>query len=94
MNKLVTTVLLGTACVTGCTQMPLKPNTETVAVKLKEAGYATALIGKWGLGTETTTGAPNLQGFDHYYGYLYQVFAHNHTPEYLLENGGFVAIAK
>ena len=68
-------------------QLPLQSGTVTVATKLKEAGYATALIGKWGLGTETTTGAPNLQGFDYYYGYLCQIFAHNHAPEYLIENG-------
>ena len=68
-------------------QYPLQPNTETVATKLKEAGYATALIGKWGLGTENTVGDPLNHGFDYYFGYLCQVMAHNHCPEYLIENG-------
>ncbi|MDD6209564.1 MAG: arylsulfatase [Bacteroidales bacterium] len=68
-------------------QYPLQPNTETVATKLKEAGYTTALIGKWGLGTESTEGDPKLHGFDYYFGYLCQVMAHNHCPEYLIENG-------
>ena len=68
-------------------QHPLEPNTVTVATKMKEAGYATALIGKWGLGSEGTVGEPTNQGFDYYFGYLCQVRAHNHAPEYLIENG-------
>lgn len=68
-------------------QMPLSPGTVTVAERLKEAGYQTALFGKWGLGTEGTTGEPTRQGFDQYYGYLDQVLAHNNFPEYLLRNG-------
>ena len=68
-------------------QYPLSEETVTVAEILKEAGYRTAMIGKWGLGTETTTGNPLRQGFDFYYGYLDQVLAHNYYPEYLMRNG-------
>jgi arylsulfatase A-like enzyme len=68
-------------------QVPLAENTVTVASKLKEAGYQTALIGKWGLGVEGTSGDPLKQGFDYMFGYLCQVLAHNHCPEYLMENG-------
>lgn len=68
-------------------QMPLAEGTVTVASKLKEAGYRTALIGKWGLGVEGTTGDPRKHGFDYSFGYLCQVLAHNHSPEYLMENG-------
>ncbi len=68
-------------------QLPLAEGTVTVAAKLKEAGYRTALIGKWGLGVEGTSGDPLKQGFDYYYGYLCQVLAHNQSPEYLMENG-------
>ncbi len=68
-------------------QAPLAENTITVAIRLKEAGYQNALIGKWGLGVESTTGDPLKQGFDYYLGYLCQVLAHNHCPGYLLENG-------
>ena len=68
-------------------QLPLEANTVTVASKLKEAGYKTAIIGKWGLGIEGTAGDPLKQGFDYQYGYLCQVMAHNHSPEYLMENG-------
>jgi arylsulfatase A-like enzyme len=68
-------------------QFPLPDNTVTVASLLKNAGYKTALIGKWGLGVENTSGDPHNQGFDSYYGYLCQVLAHNHAPECLIDNG-------
>lgn len=68
-------------------QFPLPENTVTVASLLKNAGYKTTLIGKWGLGVEGTPGDPLKQGFDSYYGYLCQVLAHNHAPEFLMENG-------
>lgn len=55
----------------------------TVAELLGSAGYATALVGKWGLGEEGTPGPPWLQGFDVFYGYLNQQHAHNYYPEFL-----------
>ena len=73
-------------------QFPLPENTVTVASVLKNAGYKTALIGKWGLGVEGTSGDPLNRGFDSYYGYLCQVLAHNHAPEYLMDNGKKVYI--
>lgn len=71
-------------------QVPLEANTVTFPLLLQKAGYKTALIGEWGLGVEGTTGEPDKQGFDYYYGYLCQVLAHNHCPEYLIENGNKV----
>ena len=67
-------------------QMPLKPETVTVAELLKEAGYATGLVGKWGLGGPGSTGVPNRQGFDYFFGYLCQRHAHNYYPEFLFRN--------
>jgi uncharacterized sulfatase len=58
----------------------------TVAEKMKEAGYTTALIGKWGLGEVGQEGHPLKQGFDYFYGYLNQVHAHNFYPEFLWRN--------
>ncbi|MFW5878101.1 MAG: arylsulfatase [bacterium] len=69
----------------GQTQLPLKE--KTVAEYMKEAGYRTGMIGKWGLGVENTSGDPQKQGFDYFYGYYGQVHAHNSFPEYLYENG-------
>lgn len=72
--------------------VPLLPEDTTVAEVLKSAGYDTALIGKWGLGEPGTTGVPNRQGFDYFFGYLNQQHAHNYYPEYLWRNEGKVPL--
>lgn len=64
-------------------QMPLPEGTFTVARLLKDAGYATACIGKWGMGMFHTTGSPLKVGFDHFYGYNCQRHAHSYFPTYL-----------
>ena len=68
-------------------QMPLPEGTFTIPKMLKNAGYTTAMSGKWGLGMPGTTGDPLLQGFDYYYGLLDQKQAHNFYPTHLWENG-------
>lgn len=68
-------------------QMPLPEGTFTIGKMLQQAGYQTAAIGKWGLGMANTTGNPQEQGFDYFYGYLDQKQAHNHYPTHLWENG-------
>src|SRR3954468_9233455 len=65
---------------------PLPDEEVTVAELLKTAGYATGAIGKWGLGMCGTSGDPNRQGFDLFYGNLDQVQPHNHYPKYLWRN--------
>ena len=66
----------------------LRPEDVTVANVLKAAGYATALIGKWGLGDvgAAESGLPRKHGFDFFYGYLSQHHAHNHFPAFLWRN--------
>jgi arylsulfatase A-like enzyme len=68
-------------------QMPLPEGTFTIAKMMQQAGYITGAIGKWGLGMCNTTGDPNKQGFDYFYGYLDQKQAHNFYPTHLWENG-------
>lgn len=68
-------------------QMPLPQGTFTIAKMMKQAGYITGMVGKWGLGMHTTSGDPNKQGFDYYYGYLCQKQSHNYYPTHLWENG-------
>jgi arylsulfatase len=67
-------------------QEPLPDAEETLAEVLKRRGYATAAIGKWGLGHFGTSGDPNKQGFDLFYGYNCQRHAHNHYPAFLWRN--------
>lgn len=64
-------------------QMPLPAETVTVAQVLKSAGYATACMGKWGMGMFDTTGSPLGKGFDHFFGYNCQRHAHSYFPTYL-----------
>lgn len=67
-------------------QMPLADSVVTIAEILQNEGYATAAIGKWGLGRVNSQGDPNNQGFDLFFGYNCQRHAHNHYPRYLIKN--------
>lgn len=58
----------------------------TVAELLRRAGYATGMMGKWGLGEPGSSGEPNSQGFDEWFGFLNQRHAHTHFPDYLWHN--------
>jgi arylsulfatase A len=66
---------------------PLGPSDVTVAQILKQAGYTTAIIGKWDMAGPDVKGIPNQHGFDHSFGYLHSSRAHNHYPEYLWRDG-------
>ncbi len=80
------TVVRGNREVKPMGQHPLPPESVTIAEVLKQKGYATGLIGKWGLGGPGSTGEPNQQGFDYFCGYLCQRQAHNSYPEFLFRN--------
>jgi len=83
---LMTGLHTGHSRVRGNALVPLEPADVTVAEVLKPAGYATGLVGKWGLGEEATTGIPTRQGFDYFFGYLNQCHAHNYYPDFLWRN--------
>ncbi len=68
-------------------QNPIPDDEITIAEALKDKGYKTAAIGKWGLGHFGTSGDPNKQGFDLFFGYNCQRHAHNHYPKFLWRNG-------
>lgn len=63
-------------------QFPIPVNTITIAKLLKSAGYATAVVGKWGLGGSDSVGAPLKQGFDHSFGPNCQRVSHSYYPAY------------
>lgn len=80
---LITGYHTGHARIRGNDVVPLAPEDVTIAEVLKSQGYVTGLIGKWGLGEAETSGIPQLQGFDEFFGYLNQVHAHNYYPDFL-----------
>ena len=67
-------------------QHPMPAATLTLAELLKEAGYATGVYGKWGLGYPGSEGDANQQGFDEFFGYNCQRIAHNYYPYHLWHN--------
>jgi arylsulfatase A-like enzyme len=73
-------------------QMPLPEGSFTIARLMKDAGYTTGMIGKWGLGMNNNSGDPNRHGFDYYYGYLDQKQSHNYYPTHLWENGNRIQL--
>ena len=71
--------------------VPLRAEDVTIAEVLRDAGYRTAVIGKWGLGQAGTTGHPDRQGFDHAFGFLDHRHAHRQFTDHLWRNGQRVA---
>ena len=65
--------------------LPLRPEDITFSEILKNAGYRTALFGKWSLGELGSTGYPTRKGFDEWFGFFSQLHAHNYYPEHLLD---------
>ena len=64
----------------------LRKGERTIAHVFKDAGYSTALFGKWGLGEIGSDGHPNRMGFDEFFGVLNQTHAHNYYPSWLIHN--------
>ncbi len=67
-------------------RVPLKAEDVTIAELMQQAGYTTGMVGKWGLGEPNTTGEPNSQGFDEFYGFLNQRRAHSYYPDFIWHN--------
>ena len=70
----------------------LKPEDVTIAEMLKDNGYNTAAIGKWGMSESKEEGGqhlpamPNQQGFDYFYGLKGHLDAHYYYWNRLFEN--------
>ncbi|HMP75713.1 MAG TPA: arylsulfatase [Kiritimatiellia bacterium] len=77
------TPIRGNAAVHPEGQQPMPADTRTVAHLFKDAGYATAIFGKWGLGGPGTASEPLRMGFDRFHGYNCQRHAHFYYPYYL-----------
>ena len=71
---------------------PLRPQDVTVAEVLREAGYRTALIGKWGLGHRGRPGSPIDRASGSAFGFSDQRHAHRQFTDHLWRNGERVAV--
>ena len=78
---------LGHCTVRGNENVLLKSDDQTIAKTLKQVGYTTACIGKWGIGHPPPPNDPKNNGFDYFFGYLSMWHAHNYYPEFLWRNG-------
>jgi arylsulfatase A-like enzyme len=67
-------------------QRPMPVETQTIGKLLQGAGYATGMIGKWGLGAPHTQSIPTTQGFEFFCGYNCQRQAHTYFPLHLYKN--------
>jgi len=82
----------GHCTVRGNVDVLMKPDEVTLAKVLKEAGYSTACIGKWGIGHPPPPEDPHNSGFDEFFGYLSMWHAHNYYPDFLWKNGRKVSL--
>ena len=85
-NVLLTGQHTGHTLIRGNAKVSLRPEDVTVAEVLKEAGYITGAVGKWGVGEEGSTGTPVKKGFDSFFGYVDQTMAHNYYPTFLVRD--------
>jgi arylsulfatase A-like enzyme len=67
-------------------RISLQPDDVTVAEVLKQAGYHTGIIGKWGIGEAGSWGVPNDKGFDEFLGFLNQDDALHYYPQIIWDN--------
>jgi arylsulfatase A-like enzyme len=67
-------------------QFPLPADAHSIFQVMKDNGYLTSAFGKWGLGYITSTGAPDKQGCETFFGYNCQSLAHNYYPDHLWDN--------
>jgi arylsulfatase A-like enzyme len=89
---LMTGVHTGHASVRGNGKSSLKPEDVTVAEVLKDNGYRTGCVGKWGIGHPPPLDDPQRNGFDYFYGYINMYHAHNFYPAFMVKNGKKVAL--
>jgi len=68
-------------------EMTLYDEEITLGEIMKQAGYVTGAIGKWGVGSPPPVNDPKRNGFDFFYGYINMWHAHNFYPEFLYRNG-------
>ncbi len=70
----------------------LRPGDRTMAHLLSDAGYTTALFGKFGIGTTFGKTDPMSMGFQQWKGLLHNIQAHRQFPMFMFENNQMVPV--
>jgi arylsulfatase A len=83
---LLTGMHTGHVWIRGNGDIPLRDEDVTIPMVLRDAGYRTAVIGKYGLGGPGTTGQPDKKGFDFSFGFLDHRHAHRQYTDHLYKN--------
>jgi arylsulfatase A len=77
----------GHGWIRGNGDIPLRDEDVTIAMALRDAGYRTAVIGKYGLGGPGTSGQPDKKGFEYSFGFLDHRHAHRQFTDHLYRDG-------
>jgi arylsulfatase A-like enzyme len=88
---LMTGLHTGHGWIRGNGEIPLREEDVTLGMALRDAGYRTAVIGKWGLGIPGTSGMPDKKGFEYAFGFLDHRHAHRQFTDHLYRNGERIA---
>ncbi len=89
---LMTGLHTGHGWVRGNGEFSLREEDRTVAMLLRDAGYRTAVIGKWGLGRAGLPGQPDRKGFEYSFGFLDHRHAHRQYTDHLYRNAERVEV--
>jgi arylsulfatase A len=84
--SLMTGLHTGHTWIRGNGEIPLRDEDVTIGMALRDAGYRTAVIGKWGLGRPGTSGQPDRKGFEYSFGFLDHRHAHRQYTDHLFRN--------
>jgi arylsulfatase A len=77
----------------GDIQFRRDPHDITIASRLRDLGYRTAMIGKSGVACNSSDAQlPNDKGFDYFFGLLSHVEAHRHYPQRVVRNGEWIEL--
>lgn len=71
----------GHVTVRGNGEVPLSPTDSILPQMLKQKGYTTGMVGKWGLGLKGSSGDPEKKDWDFFAGHLHHVEGHYQKPD-------------
>ena len=79
--SLMTGLHTGHTYVRGNGEVPLRVQDTALPQLLKQQGYTTGMVGKWGLGLKDNDGIPEKKGWDFFAGHLHHVEGHAQKPD-------------